>query len=434
MSEFRLEIADWTGSGVGSPEEVATRGMLRLAVGSRVLTRHESAWSRSVTDRLHVSMYPLALWIAANWWRLGHEAPREHDLADYDWRAAHDMPAAGAGYLWPPVRFRPDGRSVMVDCNPAVAGSGEPLRYLERAMIPVAIADFEEACARFVETVLARLRDVGLAATSLESVWQDVCGERQDPASCRGRRLEAWLHCDPEEASPRAVEAMRLLADEVGIDAVLECAGALGPALLEAELQRLTKTADSGDCIKSPAGQLLASADAAGRLLQQLGGGVPPWQQGMQVSQMLRSELGLQDNPLESADLAGWLLLPPGALANASDRSAVALGLAMEKHGEVHWLFRSRRAVSRRFEVARMLGDLLAYWGRDSWHPITELRSARQQYQRAFAAELLCPVAALQQFLGGERSEDAIAEAAEHFQVSDRLVGHQLENEERRNS
>ncbi|MCA9156579.1 MAG: ImmA/IrrE family metallo-endopeptidase, partial [Planctomycetales bacterium] len=47
---------------------------------------------------------------------------------------------------------------------------------------------------------------------------------------------------------------------------------------------------------------------------------------------------------------------------------------------------------------------------------------------RAFAAELLAPVDGLIEFLVDDRSDEALDEAAEHFQVSARTVAHQLEN------
>ena len=75
-----------------------------------------------------------------------------------------------------------------------------------------------------------------------------------------------------------------------------------------------------------------------------------------------------------------------------------------------------------------MLSDHLMARDSDRWLPETDAHTARQQAQRAFAAEFLCPIAVLEEFLGDDRSESRIEDAAEYFQVSDYIVRKQLEN------
>jgi Zn-dependent peptidase ImmA (M78 family) len=58
----------------------------------------------------------------------------------------------------------------------------------------------------------------------------------------------------------------------------------------------------------------------------------------------------------------------------------------------------------------------------------TDLSTARQKYQRAFAAELLCPVDAVVNFLDGDLSESALDEAAEYFEVGEITVRSLLSN------
>jgi Zn-dependent peptidase ImmA (M78 family) len=60
--------------------------------------------------------------------------------------------------------------------------------------------------------------------------------------------------------------------------------------------------------------------------------------------------------------------------------------------------------------------------------PATDTRTARQKAQRAFAAEFLCPIGALRQFLDKDFSPDSIAAAGEHFGVSDLAVKSVLAN------
>ena len=62
------------------------------------------------------------------------------------------------------------------------------------------------------------------------------------------------------------------------------------------------------------------------------------------------------------------------------------------------------------------------------WLASTDLGTSRQKYQRAFAAEFLCPLNALLSFLNGDFSSYAIEEAASKFEVSEQVVTNQLLN------
>jgi Zn-dependent peptidase ImmA (M78 family) len=67
----------------------------------------------------------------------------------------------------------------------------------------------------------------------------------------------------------------------------------------------------------------------------------------------------------------------------------------------------------------------------DRWLPATDARTARQQKQRAFAAEFLCPIHAVESFLNEDYSQEAIERAAEHFGVSPLAMRSHLANNDR---
>lgn len=60
---------------------------------------------------------------------------------------------------------------------------------------------------------------------------------------------------------------------------------------------------------------------------------------------------------------------------------------------------------------------------------LTQARSDRQQWSRAFAAEFLAPSAALRTKVSRSTvDEDAVDELAAEFGVSSMLIAHQLQN------
>jgi Zn-dependent peptidase ImmA (M78 family) len=81
-----------------------------------------------------------------------------------------------------------------------------------------------------------------------------------------------------------------------------------------------------------------------------------------------------------------------------------------------------------RFEAARFLSEEISAPQRESWLPATDTSTARQKAQRAFAAEFLCPIGALRQFLSEDFSPEAIEEAGERFGVSELAVKSVLAN------
>ncbi|MDX1984078.1 MAG: hypothetical protein SFV51_27635 [Bryobacteraceae bacterium] len=109
------------------------------------------------------------------------------------------------------------------------------------------------------------------------------------------------------------------------------------------------------------------------------------------------------------------------------------MGLAIRtgEHDRLDLLFRRRNMPGIRFEAARFIADHILTPGKESWLPATDAKTARQKIQRAFAAEFLCPIAALDAFLNHEYSPESIERAAEHFDVSPLAVESHLANHRR---
>jgi hypothetical protein len=62
--------------------------------------------------------------------------------------------------------------------------------------------------------------------------------------------------------------------------------------------------------------------------------------------------------------------------------------------------------------LSRFLGDyLFSGTDNDAWITNTDLGTARQKYQRAFAAEFLCPINGLGDYLQGNFTEPALEDA-----------------------
>ena len=186
----------------GSAEERATFGLFSMTANERLLTEGVDDLSRNVNHGPHVSGYPLAEWLAWNWWRIRWELgrPVAPDAASR-WDFTHRLSTIGNGYAWPNITIFSDGLHSFLVSEPFRTPDTLPFRYLgaARRRETVPAQSLEEAVDGFVEDVLDRLEDRKPRDTNLHRLWKDLAMERDDPELASFRRLEAQLGCDPAD-------------------------------------------------------------------------------------------------------------------------------------------------------------------------------------------------------------------------------------------
>jgi hypothetical protein len=86
----------------------------------------------------------------------------------------------------------------------------------------------------------------------------------------------------------------------------------------------------------------------------------------------------------------------------------------------------------RRFDTARLIGDYVGFDLEEPLRPATGAMTSRQKFQRAFAAEFLCPSEMIRQRfserLNQGRVGDAVAELSSEYKVSEQLILHHMQN------
>jgi len=424
-SDFSI-LADWISDDSGSDELRHTSALIQVIVNGRVVTRVEDEWSKSVRTDVRLSAYPLALWFASSWWRLGWE-PAPNSSRSISWRMAHEMAAAGHGLLWPRMVFESDGESVEIAWHSTEASPTEPMRYLDEHRTSAPLPVFEAGVHTFVNLVLARLNAVGVADTELRALWKEVCEERHETEATRYRRLEARLGFDPDDTSSDASNRLLNLANKAGIDAINEiapvCAGPDPGAMLDTIIAYVHAPGIEGrihlpEELRRVHQRLAFPKDTA-------------WARGWQLARLARAAWRLTDGPIDDRTLAELLSVSPGVFGQQADSNAgPPLGLAVRNGAadRLKLLFRKRNRPGRRFELARFVADNLAATPEDHWLPVTDTGTARQKIQRAFAIEFLAPIAELVDRLNGDFSDEALDEAGDYYGVSALAVQSHLAN------
>ena len=341
---------------------------------------------------------------------------------------AHELAAAGHGFLWPNLTFASDSQSIQVIGHPTNPLSEEPVRFLADFTEAVPADVFESGIDNFLELVLARLRALGQEGTGLERLWNEVWKERRDPPLAALRRFEAVLGFDPQEAPRGLLDRMISLSNRAGEQAAEEIApacagpdptGALNAIEQIASLPGIEGSSHAADLLR----EQLPPEDAPSI----------PWERGRSLARAVRASHGWNGDPLSDESVASLLGIRKADWKPSwGDSAAPVLGLAIRESGnEMRLHFRKRNLAGLRFEVARLLCEELIAPDTDKWLPATGSRTSRQKIQRAFAAELLCPIESLDDFLSGDYTPERIEDAAERFGISPLAISSHLANHNR---
>lgn len=158
----------------------------------------------------------------------------------------------------------------------------------------------------------------------------------------------------------------------------------------------------------------------------------PPWKWGVEAAHSLRKMAALSDTPISNTQLCDFLGARESDFEDDHLAAESILPLTIGKiddDGGYHYILRKRMQTGRRFEMARLLGNyIIQSQSQREWLVCTDYSTSSQKAQRAFAAELLCPIDALIDFLNNDFSETRQEEAAEYFKVSPLTIHSTLKN------
>lgn len=427
MNESLKIECEWWGSANGGQDiSQVCRGAIGISVGDEWLTRLEDSWGNTVRNRLNASAHTLAAWFAGNWWRLRWEPETPSSRTDVDWRLSHSMASAGDGFCWPSILFASDGESIAIASRATRGRALGPVRYLNEVSTQITAREFERSVDTFVSLVLSRLHSEGFGGSELAELWAEVMKERSDPGLSRRRRLEAICGFDAGEGPDSLIEM--LVTDQADLgEKALEEVAAEGRHSTAEVLTEILKLA-AGKAVPGIAGVRGSMPKLA--VNQKFEQGERPWQRATKLARLARQDWGLGYGPIPNSRLADLLGASP-AMFEAGTKGTAPMPLVLRDadRDKVDIYLNRAHPTSRRFAASRLIGDSLLDSTGGRLIPATNAKTARQQFQRAFAQEFLCPFDALKNRVPATGpDEDDIAEAAAYFDVSTRVIETTLVN------
>ena len=256
-----------------------------------------------------------------------------------------------------------------------------------------------------------------------------LLAERKSPARRFARKLEALLGLDPDE-NPKLLEVLRKHWEpKTGKEALGEIAAASSPTEVEMTLKETSKAISTARSFAD-----ISSLESIRPGIQQswTDGPQVPWLLARDAAAKVRKVWGLGSKPLMTSVMAELLQVSETVLNHYNPDLPFAVGVRGQNEKKLSFVLNRRNPQSRRFDVARVIGDQVGFEFDEKWRPVTNGMTVRQKFQRAFAAELLCPSdEVLRRYsvpLERDAIDDAVSETAHEYDVSERLVLSHLVN------
>ena len=206
MNELKIEFSKFQHiPDIGPEPEALTVGKLKISAGETLLTElFDHLISPPVRQSgPSVSAYPLAQWLATNWWRLRCETMPDDEDPDTDWWMSHQMTDAGYGYLWPVIVIWRQDDHLMTQALPTTDRHSH-IQYTganDAEPIAISLESFDRTVDELFAATTATLEAAGHTETEMHILLADLREERSDPELAALRAREAANGQDPPYAN-----------------------------------------------------------------------------------------------------------------------------------------------------------------------------------------------------------------------------------------
>ncbi len=424
MNRLQIEF-DWQDPGGAKCEELrATWASLSILIDGTPVTELLDTKTKSVRNSIFLPLFPLAEWIAENWWFLQSEAEGPHNSRNVEFDRRHNFRWAREGFVLPSLRFVTLGENVVAQWQPLDIPDAA-IRFLSRGSTELPASILIEKLGEFVSAVIARLEDSAVTNTTLHEQWMAIANAA--PEEQEFCRAAARLGADPYAIEGQLESRILRVAETVRAELLDDLLSLANVDNLDVRAAALIS---ASEFIAADTDHVDALADVRDQTPQLEV--TNPWETGYRFAEQLRQALNAGTWRSRSIDeLAGHLkidqldhcLLSQSVGCKFLD----ALGGANQCNNP-KFIIEKTRPDSKQFAFCRMLFEHLTL-PQGRFAAVSPLRTERQQMNRAFAAEFLVPHRMLKSDLSAATvGEEEIEDLAVEYGVSAFVIRHQIEN------
>ena len=403
-----------------APEIDATFADFKLAIDGQVITRILDKRAQTTRDIIRTPLFPLAEWLVTNWWSVFYEerTPSKPQAAA-DRESRHCLYGAQEGFALPRLNIYSEGDNVYLSWM-ASHSEYQHVEFISTGDVSVPRPAFHKAAVKIIEAVLDRLDSLGIPSPALLENWSAI--QNSDHEETEFCTAAALLGMDPYEIPDDTGQLMIELWSQIPV-------GLRADAFSASTIEKLPEV---GRWIREGLEKIRPAPESQTRIQRRaglypkpkLGNIATPWEYGYTLARHARKKLKLPEGVAVNLD--------DFTDQNSSPARSTPLptidGLAGFRRQLITCYTNKRRPESLRFMVARSMLSLL-YGSNSNVILLTSAITARQQSERAFAAELLIPSTTIKaRIISEEITQDEIADIAADYSVSNFVVEYQIRN------
>jgi hypothetical protein len=428
MSNFKFEVEWIEPEAAKGSELAATWASLRVLVKDAPITRLSA--SAGIRERIFLPLYPLAEWLALNWWFIKGEVQAENQKGAEGYATRHNIRYAREGFALPNLMLQPLGEKRMELRWWPERLHFQKVEFLEEGIAELDKYDVLDELQKFIDDVIDRLEDTGLTGTVLQQEWTEIKATAlEEEDFCI---LTASLGIDPYTLEEKSQQLIIETYDSLPKNITPDFFAVANFQQLKKQGNELLNSIHRLGRVKIANHKLLQIKNKVTRQLQKV---ERPWEQGYKAALLMRKELGLNGQAIGELDeLGGYLGYKPGdfnkaIISETNSNLPVAALVSTNSEGAPAFYLNERKIPAlTKFTFCRSLFD---YISTDAVQTslVTGAKNEHQKRNRAFAAEFLAPHHSIQKEIPGDFvTSDEIDELAHKFNVSAFVIKHQIEN------
>ena len=420
-------------SGVAGEELSATWCSMTITVNDLVVTEVLRTRSKTVDDKIFVPAYVLAEWFVINWFVLLAEIETPRRSVNNAYIKRHSLMFSKNGYEFPNLYIYPVGNEIRVECS-AIYPNNYGLRYLTTGDEVIEMSAFRNEIYHFIDTVVARLDDLSIYGTLLQSEWAYISTiESEELKFCWAvGALGGCPFALSHEDSAELIDAYELGGDILvkELTAISESIPELSNLVIWASQfrndERFEYQIDLSKLDRDLLKRNILDSDLP---FTSIG-----WARGYAAARQVRAQIGFEPSNGIS-NIQTFLSIFSGRRNGykfAKNVNTEMSGLVYSRSPESHLVdiaLSNRRESSALFDLSRALGIYLIA-PTSAIIPLTSSYSYLQQVSRAFAAEFLAPAQAIEEQIRNLSylDESDYDDIADRFGVSPWVIRHQVDN------
>lgn len=429
-SRLSFELEWDNADGVQGIELQSTWSTLRISLNETLISQLVDHKSGSLKDYINLPAYPLAEWIAMNWWFLIYEpyTPSKYNYREYQSR--HDIKYARHGYALPGLTFYPTERNAVLKWT-AQDLQLHKVQFVNSGESTITKEELIDCLGGFVDKTIRRLEAKEIHDTLLQQEWdaiQTLTGDER--VFCETASL---LGLDPFSIAPEKASEIAQVSEALPREVVLDFFSSCNSSTIDKDAKGALSAIKRIQNDKSVAKSLISINT---RIRKRKNTGYP-WIDGYEAAKALRDLLGLNGQTLRELDdmnkafkFSSKDLESVIVKDTKLPRSITAVCGTNKTDSPVFVFHPAKPDDSLKFAYCRSLYNYL-FTDQSSLSLVTGSHLESQKGSRAFAAEFLVPASSLRKLVNSEVvGQEEIDEIAAEFKVSSMVIKHQIENHE----